>query len=389
MRAPAPRVLFYSHNGVGVGHFRRQLKLAAVLRSRIPEAEVLMATGAHTARALNADFGFACLELPSIRMVDRYRTWEPRARGPAIAEVIAQRAALLRNAVRRMRPDLLVADFMPAGPYGELIGALEELGRAGGRAIAGFRDIYDAPDYVSDLWAQTGVVEVLRAHYAEIWVYGTPEVTDYATEYGLNGELADRIHYLGYLAPPVTARPPGSPPAITACAGGGADGGALLRCFVEAVRRLGPERCAGTVVVGGPLLAAGELDRLRVLAHGSTIDIRPVQTRLEERIAHSDLVVTMPGYNTACELLASAARGICVPRSGPSLEQRLRAGRLAQWGRATVLEPDGLDGSVLAEAIETELARPLPPPAPVPLDGLDRVADRMTSLLGDLVGAGG
>lgn len=386
MNALAPRVLFYSHNGVGIGHFRRQLKLAAELRARIPEAEVLMATGAHTARQLNAPFGFETLELPSLRMVDRYRTWEPRAPGAPIAEVIARRAALLRDAVRRMRPDLLVADFMPAGPYGELIGALEELGRTGGHAVAGFRDIYDEPGYVRELWAQTGVADVLRAHYREIWVYGTPEVTDYAHDYGLDGELATRTRYLGYLAPAPVSRPPGSPPAITACAGGGTDGGALLRCVIEAVRRLGPALCAGTVVVGGPLLGPAELDRLHALADGSKVDIRPVHARLDGRIVESDLVVTMPGYNTTCELLASDARGICVPRSGPSLEQRLRARQLEQWGRATALEPDGLDSRILAEAIEAELARPAPPPVPVPLNGLKRAGERLTALLGHLVG---
>jgi len=45
MNGRAPRVLFYSHNGVGVGHFRRQLRLATAFRERRPDAEVLQVTG--------------------------------------------------------------------------------------------------------------------------------------------------------------------------------------------------------------------------------------------------------------------------------------------------------------------------------------------------------
>jgi len=80
----------------------------------------------------------------------------------------------------------------------------------------------------------------------------------------------------------------------------------------------------------------------------------------------------MPGYNTACELLSSHARAIVVPRSGPSLEQRMRAAQLERWGRAIALEPVGLDHTDVARAIEEALSGPVPTPPPVPLDGLER-----------------
>src|SRR5262249_47748748 len=48
-RGDGPRVLFYSHNGVGVGHLQRQLDLATAYRARHPEAALLLATGSHAA----------------------------------------------------------------------------------------------------------------------------------------------------------------------------------------------------------------------------------------------------------------------------------------------------------------------------------------------------
>jgi predicted glycosyltransferase len=370
-----PRLLFYSHNGVGVGHFRRQLRLAAAFRNRRPDAALLLVTGSHVAGAFSGPLGLDCVSLPSIRMVDRYETWVPRQLEVPIGEVIRMRGDLLRRTVRRFKPDLLVADFMPVGPYGELLGALEELAAVGGRAVAGFRDIIDEPEFVRGLWERTGVYDVLREYYAAICVYGSRGVVDFEADYGLGGELADRLRYLGYLG---RFRRRGEDsgeaagPVVTASTGGGIDGGALLHTFIQAAKQLAPSLGGSRLVVGGPLLSEGELDGLRAQAEHCEIEVTRFDRELDRRIASSDLVVTMPGYNTTCELLSGDARAIVVPRSGPSLEQRMRAAQLERWGRAIVLEPVGLTPDVLSEAIERALASPTPPAPAVALDGIQR-----------------
>jgi predicted glycosyltransferase len=242
--------------------------------------------------------------------------------------------------------------------------------------VAGFRDIVDEPGFVRSLWHTTGVYQVLRERYDAICVYGTPDVMDFAAAYGLDGELSDRLHYVGYLGrTPLRKRPPANAsPLVMASTGGGVDGGALLSAFITAALRLGPRLGGRRLVVGGPLLSEGELRGLRAQAAGSDIKITRFESRLDVYIARSDLIVTMPGYNTVCELLCSGARAVVVPRSGPSLEQRMRAAHLERWERATVLEPHDLDPDRLASAIESTLSGPPPPPAPVPLDGLAHAA---------------
>src|SRR5439155_696773 len=143
--------------------------------------------------------GIDHVKLPSLVMVDRYRTWEPRDLGVDRDEVVALRARILEETVAHFGPDLLVADFMPRGPFGELLPALEALQRRGGVAVAGFRDIIDEPDFVRELWNETGVYETLREHYGTICVYGDRRVLDFAHDYGLDGELEDRLTYCGYL----------------------------------------------------------------------------------------------------------------------------------------------------------------------------------------------
>jgi len=382
-----PRLLFYSHNGVGVGHFRRQLRLAEAFRTHRPDASVLLVTGSHAAGAFAGPLGFDYVSLPSIQMVDRYENWRPLRLGMPIRDLMRMRADLLRRTVRRFAPDVLVADFMPAGPYGGLLGALEELALVGGRAVAGFRDIIDEPAFVRDLWRRTGVYDVLEEHYAAICVYGAREVMDYEGAYGLDGELSTRLHYVGYLGRPGsgTAAPgaglsDGRAPVLIACTGGGVDGGALLEGFIDAVQVLAPRLGGSRLVVGGPLLSEPELCSLRARAGNAEIEVARFIPELDRRIASSDLVVTMPGYNTTCELLSSRARAIAVPRSGPSREQRMRAEQLSRWSRARSLEPVGLDAVALADAIEAALAEPPPPPPPISLDGLGGAVRLLESL---------
>jgi predicted glycosyltransferase len=374
-------VLFYSHNGVGVGHFRRQLRLASALLERRPELAVAVITGSHAAGDFDVPVGIEVVRLPAIRMLDRYRTWAPRDPGASIEAVIRRRSQVLRETVKRLRPDLLVADFMPAGPYGELRDALDELASGGGRAVAGFRDIVDEPRFVRQLWQQTGVYDVLQQHYEAICVYGTPEVVDFAREYGLGRELAGRLRYVGYLGRPCSPKERWG--GIVASSGGGVDGAELLRTFILAARLLGPRVGGSRLVVAGPLLAARELRVLKALAEGTGIEVRRFASALDDLITGGELVVTMPGYNTSCELLSGRAHAIVVPRSGPSREQRIRAAQLVRWGRARTIDPLAIEPRALAAAIEAELESP-PPIAPaVPLDGIDGAIQLFESILAE------
>lgn len=350
----ARRLLFYSHNGVGVGHVQRQLRLARAYARRHPGAATLLVTGSHAVGTLRFPPGVDFVKLPSIRMTDRYRTWEPRDVELTIDEVMIMRSDLIRQAVKRFKPDLLVADFLPTGPYGELLPALEELERRGGCALAGFRDIVDEPSFVRTLWSQTGIHAAVAEHYAASVVYGVPDVVDFERAYGLGGD----IHYVGYLGRRARPKlpPEASSPFVLATTGGGVDGAPMLHAFVDAAARLAP-RLGGTwLVVAGPLLADDELVELDARARAAGVRVARTLRRLGDLIAGADAVVAMSGYNTACDLMSCRTPAVLVPRSGPSQEQRLRAGLLEGWGRAEVLEPTELTPERLAGAIERALA---------------------------------
>jgi ATP-binding cassette subfamily B protein len=365
------RVLFYSHNGVGVGHLQRQLDLAMAYHRRHPGSAILLATGSRGASMFDFPDGIDYLKLPALRMVDRYRNWEPRDLPLPIETVIEMRTQTLRETVRNFAPDLLVADFMPAGPYGELLPALDELKRQGGGAIAGFRDIVDEPGFVRELWRETGVYETLRNHYADVCIYGDPAVMDF-NEYGLGAAAGIPVHYCGYLGRSRAAvrGTTDQRPYVLATSGGGADGSLVLDQFLHAAELLRPELGGRWLAVSGPLMADDDHDRLIRLGARFGVDVRRVVPELRIQIAEADCIVAMAGYNTVCDVLSYRRRSVLVPRPGPSQEQALRADRLEAWGATEVVRPSELTSREVANAIRAVLSRSEPPAPPVSLDGV-------------------
>ena len=375
-RGDGPRVLFYSHNGVGVGHLQRQLDLAKAYRTRHPDASVLLVTGSHAAAMFEFPDGIDFVKLPSLVMTDRYRSWRPRDLPLRRDDVVRLRSELLERTVGGFAPDLLVADFMPTGPYGELLPAIDRLERQGGAAIAGFRDVIDEPDFVRELWEETGVYETLRDRYAAIGVYGAPSMVDFVSDYGLDDAIAGRLHYCGYLGRsprraldiPLYRRP-----FVIATCGGGVDGSRLVETFLHAVAPLARSRGGTFLAVTGPLMPYEEHLRLARVAEAQGVELRRVVPELRAHIAIADCVVSMPGYNTVCDILSFRRPAVFVPRVGPSREQVLRGRRLEQWGSARLLED--ADSDALRTAVTDALDGAPPPTAPVALDGLEQACN--------------
>jgi len=377
------RVLFYSHNGVGVGHLQRQLDLAKAYHNRHPDSAILLVTGSRGASMFEFPEGIDYLKLPSLQMVDRNRNWEPRDLPLPIETVTEMRTEMLRETVRNFAPDLFVADFMPAGPYGELLPALDELKRQGGGAIAGFRDILDEPAYVRELWRETGIYETLRTFYADVCVYGDHAVLDFA-EYGLGAASGIPVHYCGYLGRPEPAprvTPAEQGPYVIATSGGGADGSVVLDQFLHAAALLRAELGGRWVAVSGPLMADDDHERLVRLGARFGVEVPRVMPELRREVAAADCIVAMAGYNTVCDVLSYRRPAVFVPRSGPNQEQNLRADQLESWNAAEILRPSELSSHALADAIRSVISRREPPTPPVSLDGVRKTLDVLDTAL--------
>ena len=162
--AGPPRFLLYSHDGLGLGHVRRNLVIAAALVERSPGASVLLATSAEHADSLGLPDRVDLLRLPAVRKVDNGR-YTPRRLPISGSDLTELREGVLAAAVESYRPSVLLVDRHPLGVGGELRSALNRLREVGGRAVLGLRDVLDDPASVRVEWTppRPGRAEALRA----------------------------------------------------------------------------------------------------------------------------------------------------------------------------------------------------------------------------------
>ena len=106
-RCPGSRFLFYSHDGVGLGHTRRHLAVARALIEMSPESSVLLATGSGIVSRLAPMQAIDILKLPGLRKVSNEEYASRRLR-IAVSEIRALRSELLQAAVKAYRPTVVL-----------------------------------------------------------------------------------------------------------------------------------------------------------------------------------------------------------------------------------------------------------------------------------------
>lgn len=359
-RTPPPlRVALYSHDTMGLGHIRRNQLIAMALAAPPLSATVLLITGVREGGAFPVPAGIDSMVLPAYRK-DADGAYSSRSLAIGIEQLVSFRADVIDLALKRFQPDLFIADNVPGGALDELLPALERMRRDGGtRTVLGLRDILDCPDAVRREWAARGNFATIRAFYEQVWVYGDAAVYPTAQIYGFPADIAERTTYTGYLDPfrssarRITMRPVEADgrQVVLCSVGGGQDGFALARAFVEAPM---PAHMRGLIVTG-PLMDREHREALLHAMQGrddvalvdGVCDVVPM-------LQHADRVVAMAGYNTANEILASRRPALFVPRSVPRTEQLIRARRLEELGLAACLS----DREASPQAIGDWLARP-------------------------------
>jgi predicted glycosyltransferase len=384
------RVAFYSHDTLGLGHTRRNLRIAAALVSAWPSTEVLVLTGAPEATVLPRPPATEVLTLPTLRKHPDGH-YSPRVLCEPLPEVLRLRSRLIETALTTFVPDLLIVDKVARGVGGELDHALRGLRRLGrSRVVLGLRDVLDAPEAARREWQQAHTTATLRRLYDAVWVYGDPRVYDLVHEYALPESVAKITSYTGYLAksppeclrvrhPVTTPTAPPDRPFVLCLVGGGEDGQALADAFVHAPL---PEGHAG-VLLTGPHMPLRHRERLRnETRRRSDLTMHEFVAGAQDFVERAAAAVSMGGYNSVCELLAARCPTLLVPRSTPRAEQAVRAERLAAIGWVDVLPVVGATPGQIGEWLLRAVRRRPRPRRPIDLDGLrciPQLADRLVA----------
>lgn len=376
----ARRILLYSHDTVGLGHIRRVAAIGKQLATEAPDDTVLILTGSNVAGSLELPPNVDYVKLPSVRKVTNSR-YEARRLGLEGNDVMSLRAEIIKETFRSFGPDILIVDKAPLGVHGDLLPTLR-LARERGprcRVVLSLRDILDTPEEVIGAWEREGIHEALRTYYDLVLVWGEERIYDMVREYRLPTDVAAKVQYCGYIG----VEPESGPPAgrskrkklVLVTVGGGQDGHELLETYLRSLAET--KRRFASVVLLGPDLPPEKRAELTALIERTDAPVFAVDyaQQIDRLMRSADLCVTMGGYNTMCEVVSRGRPAIVVPRVSPRQEQLIRATKWQELGLLTMIHPDALSPSVLAQAIDAELARPrtVTPPA-LDFGGLDRAA---------------
>ncbi|MCA9864206.1 MAG: hypothetical protein KC432_14330 [Thermomicrobiales bacterium] len=386
------RVLFYSHDGTGLGHLRITLGVATAYAARRPQDSLLLLTGSlHTsAFALPENLDF--VKLPAMPKRELYASLPPtEGFTGSHNSTIRFRSSLALATVKAFDPHLVVVDHAPGGLFRELAPSIDWLtGRSPRPRFALLmRDITFSPEQTRDIWRNEGAYPYLDDLYDAILVYGEQEIFDPVAAYAMSDRAASRTRFCGFLAP----QPPfrdvsqvqdelcvGNRKLIAVSAGGGADGGSLLRAFLTGLTSRAADDLLA-YVVEGPLLPDNDRQAVRRLAANlPQVVLVPFDADYAAVVRAADIVVSMGGYNSVIEAVSFGKRPVIVPRLPGALEQKLRAAGFASRGLARLVEPEMLTPETLWDAISAELGATSPLPHSLHLDGANVIASALARL---------
>lgn len=380
------RVLVYSHDTFGLGNIRRMLEISRHLVESDPEVSVLIITGSPMLHAFRIPERIDYVKLPCLARTLQ-GGYASKFLDLSLDEAVRLRASVIRSAVLEFRPDLVLVDKKPFGVRDELSDVLEPLSARGRRPrlVLLLRDILDSPEATSRVWRKKRYYDAISTYYDEVLVVGTPEVFDLGAEYAFPRRAASKITYCGYISRGRSALGPATvrknlgvgagERLVLATAGGGEDGFALLRTYLEALT-VSPETQRSVVVCGPEMGESQRAELARLARRVPGIVLQAFSDDMMSLIDAADLVVCMGGYNTVCEVLTLGKRAIVVPRVRPVQEQWIRAQRMAKRGLLRALHPDSLTPQALGTLVRDELAaadRSRARPA-LNMDGLRNVA---------------
>lgn len=391
-----PHVVIYSQDGLGLGHMRRTSSIVCQFLKIMPDASALTLSDSQLGQFFGLVRNHDYIKLPSI-VKDGPGAWRASNLPLSFPDVHVMRREIISSTLLSFMPDIILVDHMPHGAMGELIPAFEALKAAGActKIILGLRDILDDPDVIQERWMLEGAYEALHRYYDQILVYGMRDVFDVAAQYQFPSEIAEKVHYCGYVCTPAKPRyaekvrsqslpkEQANTKLIVSMAGGGADAYPMMSALLEAFPAVQAQQPSVLVLITGPFMPPVLRHDLETRARGLPVKVKMSVNDSLSYLKAADLIVAMAGYNTTIEILSSGKRAILIPRAGPSAEQRTRARLFSERGWVEFINPEELDPINVAGRIVASLhGQPALAARSVPnLGGVSDAAEHLLTIL--------
>lgn len=361
------KLLVYSHDTFGLGNIRRMLAICTHLHASIPDLSVLIVSGSPMLQSFRVLQGIDYIKLPCLKRTES-GDLGVRFLDLDVEQIVRLRRELILSTVVSFQPDVVLVDKKPDGLAGEMEPSLRYIkcNLPQTRIMLVLRDILDAPATTIPAWTNRGCYNTVQWYYDDVLVLGTRQIFDVCAEYRFPKALCEKVRFCGYVAREAPARSrqemrqqlgvAEEEDLVLVTTGGGEDGFHILSASVEAMREVSRKRRVKACVVAGPELAPERVKQTRASAK-SCAGIRVVEF-VDDMMSYlnaADIVISMAGYNTICELLTLGKRSIVVPRVQPVQEQKIRAERMAEVPFFRTILPDALTPESLAKTMMEQL----------------------------------
>ena len=333
--APAYNILMYSHDTYGLGHIRRTMAIANHLRER--NTNILILTGSPLAGRFSFPSQVDFVRIPGMikKTNDEYRSLSIRIDDE---QALSIRTNIILATAQAFKPDLFIVDKEPLGLKREVLTTLQWLKTAepNTRIILGLRDILDDPEIIKQDWRDKNVYSYLVELYDEIWIYGDRAIYDPVELYEIPEAMHEKIIFTGYIPRSKISsgirekirrqfRIMPDDKFVLVTTGGGGDGFEVLEHYVSMHDYFPTSLPFKTVMITGPFMPKKKRQKIRKRAKQYGIKTLPFHPRLEELMQAADLIISMGGYNTVCEILTQKTPALIIPRETPRREQLIRA----------------------------------------------------------------
>jgi predicted glycosyltransferase len=379
----------YSHDTYGLGHIRRTMAIASQIKS--PDVNILILTGSPIVGRFDFPEQIDFVRIPGM-IKKNNDVYVPHSIKINPKHALTIRQNIIKATAKTFDPDLFIVDKVPLGLKREIMPTLKMLKRSKSncRTVLGLRDIMDDANSTIRDWNKKHIYDALEKYYSEIWVYGEQGLYDPIREYQIPESISKKMFFTGYIP---RMSPNGretrkeervdcDQKLVLVTTGGGGDGYPLLDNYLRMLETDPPANGTRTIIVSGPFMPKQE--RLAIAKRCKNLPVKyyHFNRRMERLIAAADLVVSMGGYNTVCEILSHRKVGLIVPRETPRLEQRIRAEVMKEHGLIDFIPWSELAPECLRRKIDNLLNDLTPCKTAVEqfkLCGLDSIRKRIRS----------
>lgn len=370
------KIALYCQYVLGIGHFFRSLEICRALKGH---DVILITGGARVETPLPAHVRE--FRLPALMMDADFSAVLPAEEDRSVDRIKEERRQRLYELFAAEAPDVFMVELYPFGRKAfrfELDPILEAIRRQElppCRVICSLRDILvekkDPAAY------ENRVIRLLNRYFDMLLVHSDPTLMKLDETFARMEEISVPVVYTGFVTPkPAPAaglairRQLGvteNDRLIVASAGGGKVGLPLLEAVVDAFDLMKSGNGDRLYVFTGPFMAQSDFDRLEKHA-SDRINILRFTSDFLSYLAAADLSISMAGYNTCMNILASGVRALVWPFM-QNREQRLRAVQLARRGALQILDSDDLEPSRMAARICRILSEKTIAPIRIDLNG--------------------